>query len=52
MIRKKKFIGYGPESVAGCNEHTEAILDQPKADLGEVGALADTIDSDEGDAIR
>ena len=40
-----------PESITRSDENSEAILDEPEADFRQVGALAHTIDADEGDTI-
>ncbi|KRY78326.1 hypothetical protein T4A_8179, partial [Trichinella pseudospiralis] len=39
------------ECVAGGNEHPEAVLVQPKCHLGQVGRLADTIDTAKHDTV-
>lgn len=41
-----------PKRVAGGDEHPEAILDEPEADLRQVGALPHAVDADECDAVR
>jgi hypothetical protein len=43
--------GDQPESVTRSNQHLESILDQPKADFRQVGALADAIHTNEGDTV-
>ncbi|KRZ18489.1 hypothetical protein T11_645 [Trichinella zimbabwensis] len=40
-----------PESVAGGNEHPEAILVQPKCHFGQVGRLADAVDTAKHDTV-
>lgn len=43
---------YSPESVASGDQDAQAVLDEPEANFGQIGALADAIDTDENDAIR
>ena len=40
-----------PECIAGSDEDPEAILDEPEADFGQIGALAHAINADKGDTI-
>ncbi len=41
-----------PESIAGGNEDPELVLDEPEADLGEVGGLAHAVHAAEGHHVR
>jgi hypothetical protein len=41
-----------PECIACSDEDPEAILDEPEADLRQVGAFAHAINADEGNTIR
>jgi hypothetical protein len=41
-----------PKSIARSDEDPEPILDEPEADLRQIGALAHAVDADEGDTIR
>ena len=34
-----------------CDQHLEVVLDQPEADLGQVGALAHPVHPAEGDHV-
>lgn len=43
---------YSPEGVASSDQDSQAVLDEPKTNLGEVGTLADAIDAYEHDAVR
>ena len=40
--------GSGAESVASGDEDAEVVLHQPEADLGQIGRLADAVDSAKG----
>lgn len=43
--------GARTESVAGGDEDLVLVLQQEEADLGQVGGLADAVDSDDGDDV-
>jgi hypothetical protein len=40
-----------PECITSSDEDPEAILDEPEADFGQVGALSHTVDADKSDTI-
>ena len=46
-MNSKLLHGSGPEGVTGGNQHTELVLQQPEADFGQVGGLADAVDAAE-----
>ena len=41
-----------PEGVTCSDQDLQAVLNEPKADLGEVCALSDAVNTDKRDAIR
>jgi hypothetical protein len=51
-ISEPELAQHAPESIARSDEDPEAILDEPEADFGQVGALSHAVDTDEGDTIR
>ena len=46
------FDGSGPERVASGNQHAELVLNEPEADLGEVGGLTHTVHAAERHDVR
>ena len=51
-MRPELFDRPGPEGVAGGDEDVELVLQQPEADLGQVGGLPDPVHPAEGHHIR